>query len=188
MEKIYQTGKKPLARNNKNKLASYQTLTRRLFSLFGTSVCFFQKYRCVENVSLAFDILDIFHAMDSGLSVECGFWIPIVTRILDSLSCIPDTKAQDSRFHKQKFLEFPHMELHKLNIFRSERKYWSGPFQFQFYVLFSQYRARDVHMRICLWRFHIKVIRSGTGRNVKKKGPMAKITWSEMEKQLVHAN
>ena len=41
MEKIYQTGKKPLARNNKNKLASYQTLTRRLFSLFGTSVCFF---------------------------------------------------------------------------------------------------------------------------------------------------
>ena len=27
MEKICQTGKKPLARNNKNKLATYQTLT-----------------------------------------------------------------------------------------------------------------------------------------------------------------
>lgn len=42
MEKIYQTGKKPLARNNKNKLASYQTLSRRLFSLFGTFVCFLE--------------------------------------------------------------------------------------------------------------------------------------------------
>lgn len=42
MAKIYLTGKKPLARNNKNKLASYQTLSRRLFSLFGTSVCFFR--------------------------------------------------------------------------------------------------------------------------------------------------
>ena len=60
--------------------------------------------------------------------MECGFWIPIATRIPDSLSCIPDTKAQDSRFHKQKFPEFPHTELHKLNIFLSERKYWSGPF------------------------------------------------------------
>jgi len=43
MEKnIYQTGKKPLARDNKNKLASYQTLNRCLFSLFGTSVCFLE--------------------------------------------------------------------------------------------------------------------------------------------------
>ena len=36
-------------------------------------------------------------------SVELEFWIPIVSRIPDSLSCIPDSKAQDSRFHQQKF-------------------------------------------------------------------------------------
>ena len=35
-----------------------------------------------------------------------GFWIPVFvsgTWILDSLSCIPDFKTQDSRFHKPKF-------------------------------------------------------------------------------------
>jgi len=37
------------------------------------------------------------------LSVELGFWIPIVRGIPDSLRCIPDSKAQDSRFHRQKF-------------------------------------------------------------------------------------
>ena len=31
-------------------------------------------------------------------SVELGFWIPIVSGIPESLSCIPDSKAQDSRF------------------------------------------------------------------------------------------
>ena len=30
-----------------------------------------------------------------------GFWIPLVIRIPDSLSCIADSKAQDSGFHKQ---------------------------------------------------------------------------------------
>ena len=59
-----------------------------------------------------------FHAVDSGfqlldsrsLSVELGFWIPIVSGIPDSHSCIQDSMAQDSGFHKQKFLRFriPH--------------------------------------------------------------------------------
>ena len=43
-----------------------------------------------------------FYAVDSGfqtLSVELGFWIPNVSGIPDSLSCIPDPKAQDSGFH-----------------------------------------------------------------------------------------
>ena len=42
-----------------------------------------------------------FYAVDSGfqtLSVELEFWIPNVSRIPDSLSCIPDTKAQDYEF------------------------------------------------------------------------------------------
>ena len=33
-------------------------------------------------------------------------WILIVSRIPDSLSCIPDSKSQDSKFHKQKFPRF----------------------------------------------------------------------------------
>ena len=52
-----------------------------------------------------------FHAVDSGFRipgtelwilclVELGFRIQIVSGIPDSLSCIPDSKAQDSRFQK----------------------------------------------------------------------------------------
>ena len=41
-----------------------------------------------------------------SLSVDwLGFWILIVSGIPDSLSCILDSKAQDSRFHKQNFPE-----------------------------------------------------------------------------------
>ena len=40
-----------------------------------------------------------------SLLVKFGFWIPIFSRIPDSLSCIPDTKAQDSRFQKKIFPE-----------------------------------------------------------------------------------
>ena len=35
--------------------------------------------------------------------MELRFWIPIFSRIPDSSSCIPDSKAQDSWFHKQIF-------------------------------------------------------------------------------------
>ena len=41
-----------------------------------------------------------------SLSVELGFWIPIAGGIPDSLSCIPDSRAQDFGFHKQKFPRF----------------------------------------------------------------------------------
>ena len=56
-----------------------------------------------------------FHALDSGFqvldsslcrSVELRFWIPIVSGIPDSLSCIPESKAQDFVFHKQTFPRF----------------------------------------------------------------------------------
>ena len=36
-----------------------------------------------------------------------GFWILIVFEILVSLSCIPDSKAQEPDSHKKKFLRFP---------------------------------------------------------------------------------
>ena len=38
-----------------------------------------------------------------SLLVKFGFWIPIFSRVPDSLSCIPNSKAQDSGFHKKKF-------------------------------------------------------------------------------------
>ena len=38
--------------------------------------------------------------------LEPGFWISIVSGIQDSLSCILDSKAQDSGFHKQTFPRF----------------------------------------------------------------------------------
>ena len=44
------------------------------------------------------------------LSVELGFWIPIVSGIPETLSCIPDSKTQDSGFHKQKFPGFRNPE------------------------------------------------------------------------------
>ena len=37
------------------------------------------------------------------LSVQLGFWIPIIDEILDSLSCILDSKARDSRFQQKNF-------------------------------------------------------------------------------------
>ena len=39
-------------------------------------------------------------------SVQLGFWIPTAGGIPDSLSCIPDSRAQDFGFHKQKFPRF----------------------------------------------------------------------------------
>ena len=42
-----------------------------------------------------------------SFSVELGFWIPIINGNLDSLKCILDSKAQDSKFHKQNFPCFP---------------------------------------------------------------------------------
>ena len=35
--------------------------------------------------------------------MKFGFLIPIVSGIPDSLSCLPDSKAQDSGCHKQRF-------------------------------------------------------------------------------------
>ena len=48
-----------------------------------------------------------FQLLDSrSYTVELGFRIPIVRGIPDSDSCIPDSKAQDSGFHKQKSPRF----------------------------------------------------------------------------------
>ena len=44
--------------------------------------------------------------LDSSMSLELGFWIPIVSEIPDSLSCIPDSKVQGSGFHAQNLSGF----------------------------------------------------------------------------------
>ena len=44
--------------------------------------------------------------------MELGFRISIVSGIPDSLSCIPDSKAQDSGFHKQRFPGLRSQEFH----------------------------------------------------------------------------
>ncbi|CAH3168738.1 unnamed protein product, partial [Porites evermanni] len=41
-----------------------------------------------------------------SLIVRLGFLIPILSRILDSLSCIPDSKAKDFGFYKKNFFGF----------------------------------------------------------------------------------
>ena len=49
-----------------------------------------------------------FQVLDSSLCQYSGTWIPDSNRggIPGSLSCIPDSKAPDSRFHKQYFPGF----------------------------------------------------------------------------------
>ena len=47
-----------------------------------------------------------FRIPDTGfqyLSVDLGFWILIVSWVPNSLSCIPDSKTQNSGFHKKNF-------------------------------------------------------------------------------------
>ena len=41
-----------------------------------------------------------------SLLLKFGFWIRIFSRVPDSLSCILDSKIQDSRFHKKKLPGF----------------------------------------------------------------------------------
>ena len=48
-----------------------------------------------------------------SLLVELGFWISIVSEILDFLRYIPDPKAQNSSFQKQ---NFPDSGFHRQNL------------------------------------------------------------------------
>ena len=48
-------------------------------------------------------ILDSRPWIPDSLSVDFGLRKPIVDGVLDSLSCFPDSKDQDSGFHKHKF-------------------------------------------------------------------------------------
>ena len=58
-------------------------------------------------------------------SVELRSWIPIVSGIPDSYSHVPDSKAQDSWFHRK---IFPHFGFHKQKFpgFRNPDFLWYG--------------------------------------------------------------
>ena len=65
-----------------------------------------------------------FQVLDS-LSLKLGFRIPIVTGISDSLTCIPDSKAQESGSHNS---NFPDSKFQQPKIFRipdSASKYFT---------------------------------------------------------------
>ena len=98
MAKIYLTGKKPLARNNKNKLASYQTLTRRLFSLFGTSVCFFRNIDVLKTYPslLIFSTYSTPWIPDCQWDVDFGFRSLPGFRIPWAVFRIPKPRIPDS--------------------------------------------------------------------------------------------
>ena len=56
-----------------------------------------------------------FRISDTGFQlVELGYWIPIVSGILDSFSCIPDSKAQDSGSTSKVFLEIPQAKMSQI--------------------------------------------------------------------------
>ena len=80
---------------------------------------------CSPHVRESKTVLDSgFHVVDSrfqvldskSLSVGLGFWIPIVSGIPDSMSCIPDSKTRDCGFHKQNF-SGSRVPLHGVNLF-----------------------------------------------------------------------
>ena len=48
-----------------------------------------------------------FRLLDSRSFSGLGFQIPVVSKMPDSYSCIPEWKAQDSGFHKQKISKIP---------------------------------------------------------------------------------
>ena len=61
------------------------------------------RFRPVQGHSRQSWILDSTLWIPDYLSVELGFHIPLVSRILNSLNLIPDSKAQGSGFHELKF-------------------------------------------------------------------------------------
>ena len=88
-----------------------------------------------------------------------GTWIPVVSGIPDSLGCIPDSKAQDSGFHRQTFPRFriPHAKISKIPDYTSKNFQDSG-FHMQKFPRFRIPQAK-----------HSKILESGLpymGRSV----------------------
>ena len=64
-------------------------------------------FHCFSCILLTGVNLQVIHISSQNVeSAELGFQIQIFSGILDSLSFIPDSKVQNSRFHEQKLPRF----------------------------------------------------------------------------------
>ena len=90
--------------HRRDNLVSYQSVTKydlrfHIFLCKGSKTLLDSGFHAVDSG---------FHLLDSrSFSVELGFRIRIVSGIPDSHTRIPDSKAQDSGFHKQKISKIP---------------------------------------------------------------------------------
>ena len=66
-----------------------------------------------------------------SLSLGLGFWIPIVSGIPDSLSCIPDSTTQDSSFHGK---NVPHFGI-RFPLHGANHVLWEGNDNFSLVVV-----------------------------------------------------
>ena len=124
---------------------------------------FFVSHNCYWNVHVFVPKMNLlksihvspckFHPADSGfqsLSLELGFWIPIVGGIPDSLSCIPDSTNQDSWFHG-----FPGF-WNPLSLTWSKSCLWEGNDNISLVVILL-YKGRLVLRRFCAKGFCLKM-------------------------------
>ena len=111
-------------------------------------------YQSESSIKESIIVLEFgFHAIDSGFQVcipgffVSGTWIPDCNHGLpDSLSYIPDSKAQNSGFHKQKSSGFRN-PLHELNPWKYK----------QFSSVSSSKWLRSESTKMCLFEVNIPV-------------------------------
>ena len=71
--------------------------------------------------------------------MELGFWIPFLSGIPDSLSCILDSKAQDSGFNELKFPRFRNSD----SLTQGETRLDEGILNFDIYIPVYEIVRRD---------------------------------------------
>ena len=108
-----------------------------------------------------------FQLLDSkSFSVELGSQIPIVSGILDSYSCIPDSKAQDSGFHRQKISSFRILHAKISRIPESGFPYIGRKSIYNPCKYFLSIEACSRRSESSVWR----EMESGVGRGVGREG------------------
>ena len=103
--------------------------------------------------------------MDSTLCQRnLEFRLPIVRGILDWLSCIPDSKAHDSGFHKQRFRWFPIPKRTLFRIGKSGLPYMWQLITLLWFLLLTDWISYDGKRKS-----NMESIQNGHPRRCKKK-------------------